>query len=88
MSRECLAALAFASAMAVATPTPGLAQGVYLQRPGFGVDTGRPAYRERYYRGDRDADRSYAYERRRFGGCRTITIERDDGSVRTVRRCD
>lgn len=25
---------------------------------------------------------------RRGGGCRTITIERDDGSIRRVRRCD
>ena len=24
----------------------------------------------------------------RPGGCRTITIEREDGSVRTIRRCD
>lgn len=26
--------------------------------------------------------------RGRGGGCRTITIERDDGSVRRIRRCD
>jgi hypothetical protein len=63
------------------------AQGVYIGPGGVGIDTGRPAYRERYYRGDR-SDRSYAYERGRFGGCRTVTIERDDGSVRRVRRCD
>jgi hypothetical protein len=33
------------------------------------------------------------YERRGWGeggggGCRTITIERDDGTIRTIRRCD
>ena len=50
---------------------------------GIGIDTGRPAYRERDYR-----DRSYAYDRGRFGGCRTVTIERDNGSVRRIRRCD
>ena len=32
--------------------TAAMAQGVYIQGPGFGVDIGRPAYRERhYYRG-------------------------------------
>jgi hypothetical protein len=61
--RGCFAALGFASAMAVATPTPSLGQGVYLQGPGFGVDIGRPAYRERSYRGDRDVNRSYATEK-------------------------
>jgi hypothetical protein len=82
-----LAALGMMGALAAATPVPTLAQGVYIGPGGVGIDTGRPAYRERYYRGDR-SDRSYAYERGRFGGCRTVTIERDDGSVRRVRRCD
>jgi len=90
--RSCLVALGFVSAMAIVSPGPTLAQGVY-------IDMGRPRYHERHYRGDRtyerrhyrgdrDVDRSYAYDRGRFGGCRTITIERDDGSVRRVRRCD
>jgi len=81
--RTMLAALGFVGTMAVASPAPTMAQGVYLQGPGVGVEIGRPGYHERYYR-----DRSYAYERGRFGGCRTVTIERDDGSVRRVRRCD
>jgi hypothetical protein len=81
--RTMLVALGFVGAMAVARPAPTMAQGVYLQGPGVGVEIGRPGYRERYYR-----DRSYAYERGRFGGCRTVTIERDGGSVRRVRRCD
>jgi hypothetical protein len=80
-----LVALGFVGAMAMAMPAPSLAQGVYIGPGGIGIDTGRPAYRERYYRGYRD---DYAYERGRFGGCRTVTIERDDGSVRRVRRCD
>ena len=78
-----LVALGFVGAMAIGMPAPSLAQGVYIGPGGVGIDTGRPAYRERSYR-----DRSYAYERGRFGGCRTVTIERDDGSVRRVRRCD
>src|SRR5438876_11879696 len=36
--------------------TPALAQGVYLEGPGFGVGIGRPAYRERHYRGYHDYD--------------------------------
>jgi len=43
----------------------------------------QPGWRERNYR-----DRNYGYERGRFGGCRTPMIERSDGSVRRVRRCN
>ena len=82
--RSCLVALGLVSAMAIAAPAPTLAQGVHIEGPGgVGVHIG-PRHRERHYGGDR----SYAYERGRFGGCRTITIEHDDGSVRRVRRCD
>jgi hypothetical protein len=66
-----LVALGFVGAMAIGTPAPSLAQGVYIGPGGVGIDTGRPRY-----------------ERGRYGGCRTVTIERDDGSVRRVRRCD
>src|SRR5262249_57937640 len=48
-----LVALGFLGAMALGTPAPSLAQGVYIGPGGVGIDTGRPAYRERYYRGDR-----------------------------------
>ena len=39
---------------------------------------------------EREEYRGYgAYRDDRFGrGCRTVTIERDDGSVRRIRRCD
>ena len=84
MLMRTLLAFGFVGAMAIAAPTSSLAQGVYIGPGGVGIDTGRPSYRERYYRSHRD----YAYERGRFGGCRTVTIERDDGSVRRVRRCD
>jgi hypothetical protein len=97
--KKCLVALGVVGAMAIATPAPTLAEGVYLQGPGFGVDIGRsgrmgvdigrhrdrdfdrPLYRDRY------GDRYDRYERR-YGGCKNITIERDDGSVRRTRRCD
>jgi len=44
-----LAALGFVGAMAVGTATPTLAQGVYLDGPGFAVGVGRPYHH--YYRG-------------------------------------
>ena len=43
---------------------------------------------------DRDRDRDSEYRPRhgygwdREGGCRDITIRRDDGSVKHIRRCD
>jgi hypothetical protein len=80
-----LIALGLVGTMAAATPAPTLAQGVYIGPGGVGVDIGRPGYRERRYR---DYNDDYAYDRRFRGGCRTVTIERDDGSMRTIRRCD
>jgi len=83
-----LAALAMIGALAAATPTPSLAQGVYVGPGGVGVDTRGPgwrhdrAYRDRAYRG-------YAEDRGFRGrGCRTVTIHRDDGSMKQIRRCD
>jgi hypothetical protein len=46
----------------------------------------RPRYREREYDGDRRGFRER--EVRSGQNCRTVTIERDDGSVRRIRRCD
>jgi hypothetical protein len=72
---------------AIATPisiTPASAQ-VAVDTPLGGVRVGpQPRY-------DRDYDRryrAYGYDRGYRGECRTVTIERDDGSVRRVRRCD
>jgi hypothetical protein len=39
-----LAALAFVGAIGVGTATPTLAQGVYVEGPGFDVGVGRPYY--------------------------------------------
>jgi len=78
--------LATAAALAAITlfaPAPATAQGVVVGVPGIGgVQVGepdRPRYRER--RGFRD--RAVRYDR----DCRTITIERRDGSVKRIRRC-
>ena len=82
--------------------TPASSQDVYVGRSGVGVDLGgsyrdydRPRYRSYEY--DRPRYRSYGYERRAYRradrtyaygrGCRTITIEREDGSVKRIRRC-
>ena len=89
-----MVALGFIGTMAAATAAPSLAQGVYFEGPGFGVGVGPPAYREpyyreRYYRDYRDyRDYNYDSRERLRGGCRTVTIERDDGSFRRIRRCD
>jgi hypothetical protein len=85
-----LIALGMASAFAVATPVATLAQGVYIGPGGVGVDVGPPRYRERgYYREDDYYRDDYTYERPYRGrGCRTVTIRRDNGSVKQIRRCD
>lgn len=62
----------------------------------------RPRYRDDRdydrprYRDDRDYDRRRYREGREFQGreggydrgCKTITIQRDDGSMKRIRRCD
>ena len=72
--------------LAIATPisvAPASAQ-VSVDTPIGGVRVGP---QRRYYRDyDRPAYRAYGYDRG-YRGCRTVTIERDDGSIRRVRRC-
>jgi hypothetical protein len=69
-------------------PASSMAQGVVVGVPGVGgVQIGepdRPRYREREYRDDR----RYQEREVRGRGCRTVTIERDDGTMRRIRRCD
>ena len=83
--KKLLILLSAAAAITFYAPTSSSAQGIGIAVPGVGIQIGepnRPRYRE--------------YERRRFRerevrygqGCRTITIQRDDGSMRRVRRCD
>ena len=81
-----LAGILAVAGFAIATPisvAPASAQ-VSVDTPIGGVRVGPE---RRYYRDhDRPAYRSYGYDRG-YRGCRTVTIERDDGSVRRVRRC-
>jgi hypothetical protein len=79
-----LVLLSAAAAVTFFAPAPSIAQGIGIDVPGVGVRIGepnRPRYRE-YYR-----DRRGFRERDVRGGCRTVTIERDDGSVKRIRKC-
>jgi hypothetical protein len=83
--------IGLASLAAIAAVTPASAQGFYFGAPGVSVGVGAPVYRDHYHHYDRPRyrvhryhDDSYAYAPQ---GCRTITIRRDDGSVRRIRRC-
>ena len=75
--------LAGVATLTAFAPATSMAQGVVVGVPGVGGvqigDPDRPRYRER---------RMYREREVRGRGCRTVTIERDDGSVRRVRRCD
>ncbi|WP_157449848.1 hypothetical protein [Bradyrhizobium sp. ARR65] len=82
-----LAGVLAVAGFGIATPisiAPASAQ-VGVDTPLGGVRVGpHPRYHDEYDR----RYRSYGYDREYRGGCRTVTIERDDGSVRRVRRCD
>jgi hypothetical protein len=66
MITRSMVALGLLGTIAGGTTTPVLAQGVYFEGPGVGIGIGRPAYRERYYRGYHDYDGAYAYSGRRY----------------------
>jgi hypothetical protein len=83
----CVAAVA---ATVVFAPLPSVAQGIGVDTPVGGVRIGEPGYRHhRDYDGVRERriyrDRDVGL---RSGGCRTVTIQRDDGSMKRIRRCD
>ncbi|WP_271670538.1 hypothetical protein [Bradyrhizobium sp. CCBAU 51627] len=83
-----LASALAVAAFAIATPmtiAPASAQ-VAVDTPLGGVRVGPERHYYRDY--DRPAYRAYGYDRGYRSGCRTVTIERDDGSVRRIRRCD
>jgi hypothetical protein len=66
---------------------------IAVDTPVGGVRIGEPGYRHHGYR---DYDRPVVRERRVYrerevgmrGGCKTITIQRDDGSMKRIRKCD
>ena len=86
--RTILISVLAAAGMALATPLVGPASAqVIVDTPVGGVTVGQRHYRDYdapRYRGYHDGYRGYA----RAGGCRTITITRDDGSFKRIRLCD
>ena len=85
--RTILVGLLAAAGIAIATPVVPASAQVTVDTPVGGVTVGP---RHHYYYRDYDGPRyhrgysGYA----RAGGCRTITITRDDGSFKRIRRCD
>jgi hypothetical protein len=79
----------FVSAAAIAAATvfsPAAFAQFAVDTPVGGVRIGEPSYR--HY--DRPVVRERRIYRERNVGmnCRTVTIERDDGSMKRIRRCD
>jgi hypothetical protein len=87
--KKLLFLLSAATALTFYAPATSRAQGIGIAVPGVGIQIGEPD-RERYRERRRAYDGGQFREREvRYGqGCRTVTIERDDGSVRRIRRCD
>jgi len=88
--KKLLILLSAAAAITFYAPAASNAQGIGVQvAPGVGVQIGEPN-RPRYRDYDRDGDRRGFREREVRSGqnCRTVTIERDNGTVRRIRRCD
>jgi hypothetical protein len=87
--KKLLTLLSAAAAITFYAPAPSNAQGIGIAVPGVGIQVGepdRPRYRN--YRGEYDRPRFRERQVRYGQGCRTITIQRDDGSMRRIRRCD
>ena len=82
--RTILLGLLAVSAIAIATPVVPASAQVVVDTPVGGVIVGPDHYRSSDY----DHPRYRGYARSSDRDCRTITIRRDDGSVRRVRRCD
>jgi hypothetical protein len=78
--RTILLGLLAAAGIAIATPVVPASAQVIVDTPVGGVRVGH----DRGYR-DYDSPRYRGYAR--YGGCRTVTITRDDGSFKRIRRC-
>jgi hypothetical protein len=86
--RSMFVGLLAAAGIAIATPIVPASAQVIVDTPVGGVSVGQRHYYRDYdsprYRGyDSPRYRGYA----RYGGCRTVTITRDDGSFKRIRRC-
>ena len=79
--RTILLGLLAAAGIAIATPVVPASAQVIVDTPVGGVRVGH----DRGYYRDYDSPRYRGYAR--YGGCRTVTITRDDGSFKRIRRC-
>jgi hypothetical protein len=82
--RTLVLCLAAATTLLAATPTP--AQELRLRGPGVDVDVGARPHRDQ--RRDRDYYRFRSERSYNRGGCRTVTIHRDNGVTKQIRKCD
>ncbi|MEJ0075110.1 MAG: hypothetical protein WDO17_06640 [Alphaproteobacteria bacterium] len=64
------------------------AQGIAVDTPVGGVRIGEPGYHRHYDGGWRERRVYRDRDVRLGGGCRTVTVSRDDGSFKRIRRCD
>ncbi len=83
------------AALTAFAPATSMAQGIGIDLPGVGVRIGEPHRNYHNHWGYYDGPRVYHAPRYRERevysvrpGCRTVTIQRDDGSVKQIRRCD
>jgi hypothetical protein len=89
--RALLLGLLTVAGIAIATPisvSPASAQGVTIETPVGGLRMGPERRYDRDYDRPRHRETTGYRERSDDRGCRTITVRRDDGSVRQTRRCD
>jgi hypothetical protein len=89
--RALLIGLLTVAGIAIAMPvsvSPTSAQGVTIETPVGGLRMGPERRFDRDYDRPRYGETTGFRERSYDRGCRTITIRRDDGSVRQIRRCD
>ena len=78
--RSILVGLLAVSAIAIVTPVVPASAQVTVDTPIGGVSVGH-----RHHYRDYDSPRYRGYAR--YGGCRTVTVTRDDGSFKRIRRC-
>jgi len=94
--RKTVLFLAATAALALAAPASTLAQGIAVDTPVGGVRIGEPhrnyhthyGYTGGYYSEGPVVERRVYRERSVGLNCRTVTVERDDGSMKRIRRCD
>jgi hypothetical protein len=92
--RKLIVLMSAAAAIAVA-PTVAMAQ-IAVDTPVGGVRIGEPrhdyhthyGYRAPVYEGGAVEERRVYRERQVRGGCRTVTIRHDDGSMKRIERCN